>query len=450
MKQIYKRTLLASSIVLSLSIAPTANATNGYAAHGFGTIQKAMGGAAVAGSDNAMNMATNPASMSMGKNNWTAGIDIFVPDRGGSYDSPQFNPAIPGATLDGNDDSNFPIPEFAYQRHLNDKFAVGLAAYGNGGMNATYNRPIFSQTNNAGIDLSQLFVAPSASMKLNEKHSIGASLNLVYQRIKINGVDSFAPFSTDPTSLSNNGYASSRGAGISLGWQGKMSDKVTLGLAYRSKTKMSKFDKYKGLFAEQGDFDIPSMITAGVSIKATPKTTIALDVARINYEEVASISNPNNTAPLQGQLLQGVMPQNLVGPKLGDDDGAGFGWEDQNIIKLGIKHQLNNKVTLLAGYNHGKSPIPEEETAFNILAPATVEDHLTLGLDYKLTKTSNLSFQYMHAFENKIKGDGTLTQQGPASPGSIIQVGPNPMTDITAADINMNQNSFGISYTKNF
>ena len=122
----------------------------------------------------------------------------------------------------------------------------------------------------------------------------------------------------------------------------------------------------------------------------------------------------------------------------------------RTIIKLGVKHQLNNKLTLLAGYNHGKSPIPETETAFNVLAPATVEDHITLGLDYKLSKSSNISFQYMHAFDNKIRGDGTLTAQGPASPGSIIQVGPNPMTDITAADIGMSQDSFGISYSKNF
>ncbi len=451
MHRALKPSLVAASIMLAF-VSQQASATNGYAGHGFGTVQKAMGGTGVAGNDNAMNIATNPAAMSFGKNNWTAGVDIFIPDRGASYASPQFNPAIPGATLDGNDDSNFVIPEFAYQRHLNDKFAVGIAAYGNGGLNATYDRPIFDTdpTRQTGIDFAQLFVSPSVSMKLNENNSIGASLNLVYQRIKINGTGSFAPFSSDPNSLSNNGYDGSTGAGVALGWQGKVNDKVTLGLAYRSKTWMSEFDKYSGLLAEQGDFDIPSMITAGVSFKATPKTTIALDYARINYTDVASISNLNNTAALQGQLLTGTLPQDLVGPKLGDDEGAGFGWEDQNVVKIGIKHQLNNKVTLLAGYNHGKAPIPTTETAFNVLAPATVEDHLTLGMEYQLSKNSNIAFQYMHAFENTIKGDGTLTATGPASPGSIIQVGPSPFTDITAADLNMSQDSFGIAYTKNF
>jgi long-chain fatty acid transport protein len=448
----FKKSVLAASIAITCAMSPSAYATNGYAAHGFGTVQKAMGGTAVAGSDNAMNIATNPASMSFGKNNWTAGVDIFAPDRGASYESPTPNPAIPGATLDGNDDSNFVIPEFAYQRHLNEKFAVGVAVFGNGGMNATYDRPIFDTdpTRQTGIDFAQLFVAPSLSMKINKNQSIGASLNLVYQRIKINGVGSFAPFSTDPTSLTNNGYDSSTGAGVTLGWQGKVNDQLTLGLAYRSETKMSEFDDYRGLLAEQGDFDIPSMVTAGLSYKATPKTTVAVDLARINYTDVAAISNKNNTAPLQGQLLGGTLPQNLVGPKLGDDEGAGFGWRDQTVVKIGVKHQLNNKLTLLAGYNHGKSPIPETETAFNVLAPATVEDHVTLGMEYQLSKSSNIAFQYMHAFDNTIKGDGTLTATGPASPGSIIQVGPSPFTDITAADINMSQDSFGIAYSKNF
>jgi len=436
----FKKSVLAASITIACVISTSAQATNGYAAHGFGIIQKAMGGTAVAGSDNAMNMATNPAAMSFGSNNWTAGLDVFVPDRGASHDG---DPTVDGdgESFDGNGDTNFPIPEIAYQRHLNEKFAVGVAVYGNGGMNATYEdeRPIFGSSE-TGIDFSQLFVAPSVSMKLNENHSIGASLNLVYQRIKINGVDGFAAFSSDSTSLSNNGYDSSTGAGISLGWQGKMSDRVTLGLAYRSKTKMDEFDKYKGLLAEQGSFDIPSMITAGISFKATPKTTFALDVARINYTDVASISNSNNTAQLQGQLMQGVAPADLQGPKLGDDDGAGFGWKDQTVVKIGVKHQLNSKLALLAGYNHGKSPIPSSETAFNVLAPATVEDHLTLGMEYKLSKSSNIAFQYMHAFENEIKGDAT-------SPGSYIQTSTG---GAAPADINMSQDSFGIAYTKNF
>lgn len=435
MNKIFKQTLLTSSVVFAL-LAQQAYATNGYTAHGYGTLQKAMGGAAVAGSDNAMNIATNPASMSFGGNNWTIGLEAFVPDRGATTTTGGVS-----TVQDGNETAAFAIPEFAYQKKLNNKFAAGIAVYGNGGLNATYNVPIFDSplvngVSNSGVDLAQLFIAPSVAMKVSEKHSFGLSLNLAYQRFEATGLDGFGPqpavggmpaspgFSADPSNLSDRGYDSSTGVGVTLGWQGKLSDTVTAGVSYKSKTRMSKFDKYSGLFAEQGGFDIPSMITAGFSVQSTPKTTFAVDIARTNYTDVKSISNPNNTS---------------TGVQLGTDNGAGFGWSDQNVIKLGMKHKWNERLTLLGGFNHGKSPIDSSQTAFNILATATVETHLTLGLDWKLAKGNNITVQYMHAFENEIKGDGV-----PTSPGSFTdQAG-------TVADIDMEQDSIGISYTRNF
>ncbi len=257
---------------------------------------------------------------------------------------------------------------------------------------------------------------------------------MVYQRFKATGLGDFAGVTSADTnttnSLSDNGYDSSTGIGATIGWQGKLSSAVNAGFSYRSKTSMSKLDKYKGLFAEQGDLSIPSMITAGVSIQATPKTTFAVDVTRINYTDVKSISNANNTATLvpSGGTVA------VADAGLGTDNGAGFGWGDQNILKIGMKHQMNEKMALLAGFNHGKSPISSDQTAFNVLAPATVETHLTLGLDWKLAKNSGVTVQYMHAFENEIKGDGSAGSQ----------------TSIGQADIEMSQNSLGVSYTRKF
>lgn len=439
MNKNFKQTLLTSSVLIAL-FSQQAYATNGYTAHGYGTLQKAMGGTAVAGSDNAMNIATNPASMSFGSNNWTVGAEFFVPDRGATRVSN-------GQELDGNGDKSFVIPEFGYQRKLNDKFSAGIAVYGNGGLNATYNTPIFGSTN-TGIDLAQLFIAPSISMKVNEKHSFGMSLNLAYQRFEATGLDGFGPnpvngfpgFSSSPANLSDQGYDSSTGLGVTLGWQGKLSDSVTAGFSYKSKTYMSEFDKYKGLFAEQGDFDIPSVITAGFSVKTSPKTTFAVDIARTNYTDVKSVSNPNNTAAVAGAIQAAANPAAagavIAAQGLGTDGGAGFGWGDQNIIKLGMKHQLNEKFTLLGGFNHGKAPIDSSQTAFNVLAPATVETHLTLGADWKLAKNSSVTVQYMHAFGNEIKGDG--------SAGSRIDNG------ATVANIEMEQDALGISYTRSF
>jgi long-chain fatty acid transport protein len=48
-------------------------------------------------------------------------------------------------------------------------------------------------------------------------------------------------------------------------------------------------------------------------------------------------------------------------------------------------------------------------TLFNVLAPATVEKHASLGATYQLGKQSRISLAYTHAFRNTIEGTSTLT-----------------------------------------
>ena len=66
---------------------------------------------------------------------------------------------------------------------------------------------------------------------------------------------------------------------------------MTLGATYQSKTKMSKFSKYAGLFADQGNFDIPANYGVGIAVKAAPETTVAFDVEQIQYADVPSVGN---------------------------------------------------------------------------------------------------------------------------------------------------------------
>lgn len=64
----------------------------------------------------------------------------------------------------------------------------------------------------------------------------------------------------------------------------------------------------------------------------------------------------------------------------------------------------SKNLTLHAGYNHGKMPINRQNTYFNILAPATVERHVTLGATWTLADKSELSLNCMHAFSKGIAG----------------------------------------------
>ncbi len=141
----------------------------------------------------------------------------------------------------------------------------------------------------AGINLEQMFFNFNSSYKLNPKHALGGSLIVVGQRFRAQGLEFFGSFSSDPANLSGNVNSLSWGLGAKVGYQGEVADGVRVGISYQSKISMGEFDEYKGLFAEGGDFDIPSTYTLGVSFDVGQTGVIVADYQRINYSDVASI-----------------------------------------------------------------------------------------------------------------------------------------------------------------
>jgi len=409
--------LLSLFVLLASS---EAYATDGYFAHGYGVKSQGMGGVGIALPQDALAAAANPAGMGLIGDRVDFGVTWFRPQR----DSQIIGSGAPvNGTYDGNDTENFFIPEFGYNRQINPNATLGVSVYGNGGMNTDYKNgiPLFhapGASGSAGVDLIQLFVAPTATWKLTPTQTVGVSLNIAYQRFEIKGLDGFSGFSSSPSNLTNKGHDNSYGAGLHLGWIGQLNDVVTIGARYQSRTYMSKFEKYKGLFAEGGDFDIPSSYGVGIAVKATPKLTLAGDIQRINYSDVNAVGNPSSLSSL------------FTGNQLGLDNGPGFGWRDVTAYKLGVSYAYNDSLTIRGGYNHSTQPIRSNETLFNILAPGVVQDHATFGATYMLPNKSELSFAYMHAFEESVKGNGSIL---PAFGGG-------------EANLKMYQDSLGIAY----
>ncbi len=375
-------------------LAGSAFATDGYFSHGYGMKAKGMGGAATATSDDAFFGANNPAAAAFVGNRLDLGVDLFSPRREASRTGAGM---LPNGTSD-SDSKYFLIPEFGYNRMVNNDLALGVTVYGNGGMNTNY--PAFANGSNLlggsgklGVDLMQLIVAPTAAYKVAPNHSIGISPLIGYQRFKASGLQLFGNmgFSSDANNLTNRGYDDSFGYGVRIGYMGKLTSTFSIGAAYASKMNFNEFSKYKGLFAEQGDFDIPENYNLGVAWDVMPAVKLALDYQRINYSGVKSINNPSNTGAL-----------------LGANNGPGFGWQDVDVWKLGVEYKYSQQLTLRAGYNHTDNPIQSRDVTFNILAPGVVQDHATLGFTYTLASGNELTMAYMHAFKNDVTGANFL------------------------------------------
>lgn len=408
-----------AALIAIAAASGSAFATNGYFAHGYGMKAKGMAGVGIALPQDGLAAATNPAGMVMVGDRLDLGVDWFKPNRGAEIVGTVAGGGGMNGSHDGNGDSSFLVPEFGYNKMLGWDMSVGVSVYGNGGMNTKYNTSPFvaiGGQNPAGVNLEQLFIAPTFAMRLNKDHALGVSIVMAYQTFGATGLQPFdGAGSSNPGSVTNRGNDHSTGWGLRLGWTGQVSENVTLGATYASKIK-GKFNDYKGLFAEEGRFDIPENYGFGIAVKATPKLTVAADIQQINYGSVKAIANPNCGG---------------AGCLLGTSGGSGFGWRDMTVFKLGVSYELSKDMTLRAGVSTNRQPIPARETFFNILAPGVVENHLTLGGTWTLANKNELTVGYMHAFKKTVNGSGSVAPTGMGA---------------GEANLHMSQDSLGLAY----
>ena len=413
----FSKQLIACAVAAGLAAPMTAFATNGYFAHGYGAKSKALGGGGSALPQDAMIAADNPAGMVKVGKRMDLGLTLFSPsDRGYTASTPSVTgPLDPSnfileAGTFNSDNDFFLIPHFAYNWVIDDMSTVGVTVYGNGGMNTEYNVSQYTQVappppfgtglagtyygGTAGVNLEQLFTNVSYSRKINDKHSWGASAILAYQRFEAKGLVAFSPFSSDPTKLTDNGTDTSMGYGLKLGWLGEVSPGLSLAASYQTKMSMDEFSDYAGLFAEQGGFDVPPTWTLGLAWDITSTGTLIFDIQGIQYSEVNSISNP-------------LLP-NLQTSFLGNSDGAGFGWEDITIYKLGYQWATSPTWTWRVGASMTDQPIPNSEVLFNIIAPGVMETHVTGGFTYTMATDNEITFAAMYAPETKVSGANPL------------------------------------------
>lgn len=416
---------LALAAGVTLALATPAQATNGYFSHGYGIKAKGMAGVGIALPQDALAAATNPAGMVLVGDRLDLGIDWFRPDRGADIVG---NRGGLSGNYNGNGDSSFLIPEFGYNRMLNPKLSVGVSVYGNGGMNTRYERSpfaagglgFFGGQNPGGVNLEQLFIAPTVAIKVHPEHALGASIIFAHQRFGATGLEAFRGFSLHPGDVTNRGNDTTTGWGVRLGWTGRIGETVSIGATYASEIK-GRFDACRGLFAEAGRFDIPENYGIGIAVRATPQLTLAADLQRINYSGSRSVANPADCLFAFTCLL-------------GQDGGAGFGWRDMSVFKPGVSYEHSSKLTLRGGLSTNRQPIPARQTFFNILEPGVVENHFTLGATWTLENRSELPVSYMHAFRKSVDGAGSIA----GAFGTAVGGG--------EANLRMAQDALGVAY----
>lgn len=430
---------LALSAAGLLTVSTSVLATNGSFMIGSGAGSIGMGGVGVTSPQDSMCVGGNPACLGeFERPQFDVGAGLFRPPRSAATSILSGTPFANGQfQYQASEVNLYLMPSMGFVWPFNDQLSVGIAALPAGGGGVTY-RPNFfgAGFNYLGTDLVQLIVPITAAFKVNDTHTVGASLVPARQRFLAQGLENFRGFSVEPDFVTGTGHDYANGVGMRVGWAGHFFEKrLTLGATWASKVFMQKFSDYRGLFAEDGSLDIPANYAIGIGIKPLENLTIALDIQEILYSRVPSMGN--HSADVNSFNVSGPGDETA----LGKPGGLGFGWHDQTVYKLGVAYKPTENWTLRAGYNYGKMPISKDQLLFSLLAPATTEKHYTWGFTYNLGEQSILGFG----------SEGALTFAHMYAPETIIE-GPTtgPGGQAGVAGMKMRQQSWDIAYTLKF
>ena len=122
---------------------------------------------------------------------------------------------------------------------------------------------------------------------------------------------------------------------------------------------------------------------------------------------------------------------------LGADSGPGFGWQDVDVLKLGLSHKWSDTLTLLTDWNHGSNPVQSSDVTFNIPAPGVVQDNFTLGFTANIGKGSEITGIFMVAPRTSVTGPSLFNAvPGPGAGGTEM--------------VSMRQTSFGLAWATRF
>ena len=454
-------TLLRPRTIVAITIAaivtsPLALATNGMNMEGYGPVATSLGGASLAYDNGTAAVINNPATL--GLMDSTARLDVAFGVLGPDITatSPTGAPADSSATA-------FYMPAFGYARS-NGNLIYGLGVFGQGGMGCEYSPDSwrglgFDLVNRTEVSIGRV-IAPIV-YRVNEKLNIGATADFVWAGMDLQMAMSGPQFFdlVDPTqqvfgrasgslvqgfsqmmmtlpsgtgvdyayfdftnSSDFTGEAKGYGFAAKLGLTYEVTEEVTLGLVYHSKTDLGDLDAPGNSLAFQlnvpgmgampqalsgtirvNEFEWPALLGAGISVRPNDAWMLVADVRHIFWSDVMGQFSMNFTA--DAAATNGPFANTEMDAILYQD------WGDQTVIQLGAAYQATDRLTLRGGYNYGNNPVPDQ--FLNCLFPAIVKSHVTAGFGYAVNDRSSIDLSLTYAPEvERVSGYGIEVSHG--------------------------------------
>jgi len=397
----------------------------GYVLPGVGTVNRSMGGAAVAAPlDAGGALYWNPATLTgLPSSEFLVSCELLA------LDAQTSSTAFGMSGTTGSDSGVFPLPAVAIAfQPENSSWSYGLGLYSVGGFGFNFAasdptlpgaNPIFTPQPPLGAGAGAVFsrlsimqMAPSIAVQLTDKISIGLSPTISMADAAL---DPAAVAWTDnadgvlpPTIPSATHGRIFWGLGFQAGIYYTPDSNWTFGASYKSPQWFEEFhfnsaDELGRPRALHMNVDYPAIISLGAAYHGIERLVWAIDFRYIDYKNTDTFGDDTGFA---------IAPPNAR--------VTGLGWQSVVAVATGVQYELSDRLTLSLGYSFNENPIRDADTFFNIAAPAIYQHIISVGSSFWLTNSTKLSLAYLHAFENTISGPYHAAGFGPI-PGTNIR-----------------------------
>ncbi len=360
MKSHFKLVLI---FVLAISL-PLGLFSNGLNLNGNGSKAISMGGAFVGLADDYSAAYWNPAGLTQLKE---TSLSFFVTD---IMPSANYKFDLVGADS-STESKHYFSGSLGFFKPVSEKVTVGFYAYVPAGSGATWDGAGLSPlTDGVAYEWESLVgiatISPVIAVKVTEKLSLGATLNINYGLVKMKR-PMLGQYEEDLNGMS---------VGASISMLFKPSRKFSFGLTYKTpfKVKVSGEADMPGaaLLGMPTSSDAerettwPMWIGTGVCFRPNEKLTFTADVQYTNWKVMTTI------------------PMNFynTGWKVAFEDAADFElkWKDAIQLRVGMEYKISKYFAVRAGYYRDPDPSPKE--TMTVLLPEVVYNWFTWGFGY--------------------------------------------------------------------
>jgi long-chain fatty acid transport protein len=349
-----------------------------------GQKQLGMGHTGVGFAQDAATIYFNPAGMSFVGSQFTGGMFTLIP-------STSFLEKGTNTITNATSQVFTPFEVFATTK-LSNRINFGVGVYTPFGSGIMYPTDWSGRNILHRIDLKAIFIQPTLSLRLSNNFSLGAGF--IYSTGSVL-LEKDLPIVSGPNQDIANaqlkGHAT--GIGFNAGAYLKASEKFNIGVTYHSKVKMSVkegtavFENIPSALTSnfpngntfKTDLPLPSELAAGISYKASPRTTIAIDM---NYTFWNSFDSLGFDYAKNSASLTDAKSQRL--------------YKNAIAVRAGIQYNASKNVMLRVGGFYDQTPVQDGYVAPEL--PDNDKLGLTCGASFKCSKRLSLdmSFLYEH------------------------------------------------------